>query len=115
MAGVRAMATAAETETALSRAHAQRRGGSGPDRITVALLALAGFLAVLALLAWQLSSSAAIAGAQPAIVLRRVYETTVIETIPGSGSGGGGSSVTQSVSSSGASSTSGAAPTTRTS
>jgi hypothetical protein len=101
------------TEAAPSSALARRRGGSGPDRITVALLALAGFLAVLALLAWQLSSSAAILGARPAIVLRRVYETTVIETIPGAGSGGGRSSVTQSVSSSGASYTSGAAPTTR--
>jgi hypothetical protein len=104
---------AATTETAPSAAQARRRRGAGPDRLTVALLAVAGFLAVLALLAWQMSWSAANTGVRPAIVLRRVYETTVIETTRGSRSGGGGSSVTQSVSSSGSSSTSSAAPTTR--
>ena len=31
---------------------------AGPDRFTVALLTLASFLAVLALLAWQLRTSA---------------------------------------------------------
>jgi len=110
-----AMVTAAATSEALSSRAQARRRASGPDRVTVALLAVAGFLAVLALLAWQMSSSAANAGGRPAIVLRRVYETTVIETIRGPGSGAGGSSVTQSVSSSGSSYASGALPTTRTS
>lgn len=109
------MVTAAATTETAPEAQARRRGGAGPDRLTVALLAVAGFLAVLALLAWQMSWSAASTGVRPAIVLRRVYQTTVIETIHGSGSGGGGSSVTQSVSSSGSSSPSSAAPTTRTS
>ena len=109
------MATAAATTKAAPSRPAPRRPGSGPDRVAVALLALAGFLAVLALLAWQISSSASNLGTRRAMVLRRVYETTVIETIPGSGAGGGGSSVTQSVSSSGSSYTSVAAPTTRTS
>jgi hypothetical protein len=102
----------AMTETAGSHARARRRGGSGPDRLTVALLALAGFLAVLALLAGQLKAGAANVRARPVVVLRRVYETTVIETILGSRPGGG-SSVTRSVSSSGSSYTSGPAPRTR--
>jgi uncharacterized membrane protein YgcG len=106
---------AATTEPAPSPARARHRGEAGPDRLTVALLAVAGFLAVLALLAWQMSWSAASTGVRPAIVLRRVYENTVIETLQGSGSGGRGSSVTQSVSSSGSSSPSSGAPTTRTS
>jgi hypothetical protein len=109
------MVTAAPTTEAASSPAQARRRGSGPDRLTVALLAVAGFLIVLALLAWQMSWSAPNAGGRPAIVLRRVYQTTVIETIRGSGSGAGGSSVTQSVSSSGSSSTSSAVPTTRTS
>jgi hypothetical protein len=47
------------------------------------------------------------------IVLRRVYQTTVVETVPGpSGAGANGTSVTQLVSSSG-SAAAPAAPTTR--
>ena len=64
------------------------------------LMTLAGFLLVLALLASQLRPTAP-APRRPVVVLRRVYETRVIETIPG-GSGRGGTSVSQSVSSSGA-------------
>jgi hypothetical protein len=109
------MATrAAITEASPSGAHTRARGRSGPDRLTVALLALAGFLTVLALLAAQLNSDAVNVRASRAIVLRRVYETRVVETISGPGSRGG-RSVTQSVSSSGSSYTSGAAPSTRSS
>jgi hypothetical protein len=92
------MATAATT---------RRRGVAGPDRLTVALVTLASFLAVLALLAWQLRTSAA-GRISPANVVRRVYQTTIVETVVGP-SQRNGSSVTQSVSSSGSSS----APATR--
>ncbi len=92
----------------------RRRGSSGPDRLTVVLFSLAAFLAVLALLAGQLRAASASSGARPALVLRKVYRTTVIETIT-DGSGAGGTSVTQSVSSSGSGATTLAAPTTRTS
>jgi uncharacterized membrane protein YgcG len=87
------MATAATT---------RRRETAGPDRVTVALLTLASFLAVLALLAWQLRTSATV-GMSPSPVARRVYQTTVVETVVGP-SQRSGSSVTQSVSSSGSSS-----------
>ena len=93
------MATAAATT--------RRRGATGPDRVTVVLVTLASFLAVLALLAWQLRTGVVVR-ATPANVVRRVYQTTVVETIIGP-SQQGGSSVTQSVSSSGSSS----APATR--
>lgn len=93
-----AMATAATT---------RRRGVAGPDRLMVVLLTLAIFLAVLALLAWQLRSSATVP-MRAAKVVRRVYQTTIVETVVGP-SQRNGSSVTQSVSSSGSSS----APATR--
>ncbi len=80
---------------------------AGPDRLTVMLLTLASFLAVLALLAWQLRTSAAVP-MNAANVVRRVYQTTIVETVVGP-SQRNGSSVTQSVSSSGSSS----APATR--
>ncbi len=110
---------AATTDRATARsvadrpARAPRRSGSGPDRLTVLLLSLAGFLAVLALLAWQLQPSAQSA-AKPVMVVKREYTTTVIETVPGS-SGAGGTSVSQSVSSSGGGYAASAAPTTRSS
>ena len=92
-----AMATAAATtEAARSAARPHRVDRSGPDRVTVALLAASAFLAVLALLAGQLSWSAADAGARRAILVRRVYQTTVIESVRGSGSRTVGNSVTQS-------------------
>lgn len=92
---------------------ARRR--SGPDRITVMLLALTGFLAVLALLAAQLRAAApaASAPAPRVVVLRRIYRTTIVEDGLAAGRGG---AATVSVSTSGASSgASTAAPTTRTS
>jgi hypothetical protein len=88
------------------------RRATGPDRVTVMLMTLTVFLVILGALAWQMRS----APARPAhriVVLRRVYETRVVETVVGAA--GGRSSVTQSVSSSGSGSAVPAAPTTRTS
>ena len=99
MAATAAMATATATT--------RRRGVAGPDRLTVVLLTLASLLAVLALLAWQLRTSAAVRTSPPRVV-RRVYQTTIVETVVGPRQRNG-SSVTQSVSSSGSSS----APATR--
>lgn len=90
----------------------QRRTAAGPDRISVFLFTLGAFLVVLALLAWQLRASAATPARHHVVLVRRIYETTVIETIRGSGSG---TSVSQSVASSGSGSVSVAAPTTRSS
>jgi hypothetical protein len=88
------------------------RAGSGPDRLTVVLLSIASFLAVLALLARQLPATSQ-GGSHPVHLLRKIYTTTVIKTIAGDG-GPSGTSVSQSVSSSRASAAV-AAPTTRTS
>jgi hypothetical protein len=78
----------------------RRRSASGPDRLTVMLLSLAAFLLVLALLATQLRSSTSLVAPHRVVVLRRIYETRVIESGPGA-SAAGGTSVTQSVSNSG--------------
>ena len=94
------------------RSGARSRATAGPDRVSVMLLGIAGFLVVLALLAWQLRSAPTRLASRPEVVLRRVYQTTVVETIKGSRSASG-TSVSQSVSSSGSSSI--AAPTTRSS
>jgi hypothetical protein len=75
----------------------RRRDAAGPDRLTVVMLTLAGFLAVLALMAWQLGAGASVQ-ARPVVTIRRVYETRVVETVVG---GAARSSVTQSTSSSG--------------
>jgi hypothetical protein len=111
------MAVSVETEAMEAAATANRPGQSrritsGPDRTSVMLLAIAAFLAVLALLAWQLRSTASKSPQRPAVLLRRIYETTVVETVRG---GGSGTSVSQSVSSSGSSSVPVAAPVTRSS
>ena len=90
-----------------------RRAASGPDRLTVVLFTMAAFLLVLALLAGQLHV-ASTAIPRPAIVMRKIYRTTVVETIAGGG-GPSGTSVSQSVSSSGSTGSSYASPTTRTS
>lgn len=76
------------------------------------LLGLAAFLAVLALLASQLRASSTQGYTARATVLRRVYLTKVIESIPGPGAG---TSVSQSVSSSGSSYSAAAPVTTHTS
>lgn len=83
-----------------------------PDRLTVVMFTIAAFLAVLALLAWQVRVTSS-GRTHPSIVLRRVYETRVVETLLGSSRGG--SSVTRSVSASGSLSALGAAPATRSS
>jgi hypothetical protein len=61
------------------------------------MLSLAAFLVIFAGLAWQMRSVAA-APRRRVVLVRRVYETHVVETLVGRA--GGGSSVTQSVSSS---------------
>jgi hypothetical protein len=89
-----------------------RRVRSGADRLTVMLFSVAAVLAVLAVLAHQLPASSQRVS-RPVRILRKIYRTTVIETVPGAGQASG-TSVSQSVSSSG-SAASAAAPTTRTS
>jgi hypothetical protein len=85
----------------------------GPDRLTVALFGVAALLLVLALLAAQLRSGPVHAAARPVRELRRVYQTTVVETLVGAS--GGGSPVTRSVSSSGSGTALSANPTTHSS
>jgi hypothetical protein len=113
------MATEAALETTRNamagRRQAQRpRRASGPDRLMVGLLSLGAFLVVLALLAGSLRSAPGPSGARQVRVLRKIYRTTVVETVTGAG-GSAGASVTQSVSSSGSTGTAAPAPTTRTS
>jgi hypothetical protein len=72
-----------------------------PDRLTVWLLAGAAFLAVLALLAGQLRAGAPRTATASVVVVRRIYETRVVETGPSASGGAGGTSVSQSVSSGG--------------
>jgi hypothetical protein len=86
------MATAAVATTSRKPARA-----AGPDGVTVTMLTVAAFLAILAFLASQMRASPA-RPARRVVVVRRVYETRVVETIVGGS--GGGSSVTQSASAS---------------
>lgn len=109
-------AVATGAQAAPSRAP---RARGGPDRVTVALLSLTAFLLVLALLGSQLSHAGA-THAPPrtrAVLLRRVYRTTVVERILPAGSGGpsGGTSVSQSESGPAGPLAPPAAPVTRTS
>jgi hypothetical protein len=103
--------------TAAGRSHrGTARGADGPDRITVALLSLAAFLTVLALLAGQFAASAAPSRPHRIVLVRTVYRTKVIETIAGgSGQTSVSRSVTGSVTGASAGAGSTAAPTTRTS
>jgi hypothetical protein len=106
------MAAAATTSPRSASASPPRpSSGAGPDRITVLLVTLTVFLVILAGLAWQVRSAPR-PPAHRVVVVRRVYETRVVETVVGAS---GGSSVTQSVSSSGSASALPAAATTRTS
>jgi hypothetical protein len=91
-----------------------RRAATGVDRVTVWLFSLTAFLLVLALLATQLPADTDHAK-RPIVVLRKVYETTVVETVAGGRGAATAPSVTQSVSSSGSSQSVAAAPTTRSS
>jgi hypothetical protein len=106
------MAMAAATEARPAQAGRSTRKRFGPDRLTVALLTVTAFLFVLAMLATQLQAAPAPARHR-VVLIRRIYETRVVQTIQGHGGAGatGGNSVTQSVSSSGA--TAAPAPTTR--
>lgn len=72
----------------------------GIDRLTVALLALAAFLLVLAFLGTRLGAAARPAARPREVVLRRIYRTTVVERIFPAGASGpaAGTSVSQSVS-----------------
>jgi hypothetical protein len=102
----------ATTAAAVATINARRARSTGPDGLTVTMLTLASFLAILALMAWQMRS----APARPLrrmIVVRRVYETRVVETVVGAARGSG--SVTQSVSSRAAPTSLPAAPVTRSS
>lgn len=80
------------------------------DRATVVLLTLAVFFVLLGVLAKESESGGASIATRPVTVLRRVYETRVIETVPANANIQGG--VSQSVSGSSAPMS---APTTRTS
>jgi hypothetical protein len=67
------------------------------DRPTVVMLVVAGFLALLAFLAWQVRSKPAPPAPVPLAVVRKIYKTTMITTIPW-GAGPAGTSVSQSTS-----------------
>jgi hypothetical protein len=85
----------AASTSRLAPAEAEKTGVTTvTDRLTVVLFTVAGFLAVLAILAHQLPAFGR-ADRRPVPVLRKVYLTTVVETIVGSG---GPTSVTRSVS-----------------
>jgi hypothetical protein len=105
-------AAAATTERRTGAAPPRRRATAGPDGAAVILLGLAAVLAVLAILAWQFRATPSRTVTRPVVIVRRVYQTTVVETIRG---GGSRSSVSQSVSSSGSGAVPVAAPTTRSS
>ncbi len=106
------MAATTATERTASIRRPRRSGGraSGPDRLTVLLLTIAAFLLVVALLATQIRPAAVPAPPRPVVVLRKVYETSVVETVPGAGARG--TSVTRSQSVSSSSSPAGPAPAT---
>lgn len=76
----------------------------GPDRVTVTLLSAAAFLLVFSFLTLRLGS--ATPPRHKPLLIRRVYETTVIERAPAGAPGG------TSVSSSSSSYASGGAPVT---
>jgi hypothetical protein len=113
MATERVMTTA-PSATATRRGSGRRPAVPGLDRLTVALFSLATFLVVLALLAGQVRGAASHGASRSVLVVRKIYRTTVVETLNG-GSGPAGTSVSQSVSSSGASGGPVTAPATRSS
>lgn len=64
----------------------RERRDRGPDRITVALFAAAAFLLVFSFLTLQLGGAAT--PHRKPLLIRRVYETTVIERAPAGAPGG---------------------------
>lgn len=72
------------------------------DRLTIAMGSLAAFLIVLALLATQLGHASPTHPSARAVLVRRIYETKVVERVPAASAAHGTSSVTQSVSAAGA-------------
>jgi hypothetical protein len=68
------------------------------DRLTIAMVSLAAFLIVLALLAAQLGHAGTRHASARAVLLRRIYETTVVERVPATSTARSSNSVTQSVS-----------------
>lgn len=73
----------------------ERSRTRGPDRVTLGLLTLACFLAVLALLGSQLSAPAAPKPPRTALV-RKIYETTIDDTVIGAGTRGPSNSTSES-------------------
>ena len=111
------MVTDAQTSANPGATGRPRRGNSGTrrsgsDRLAVALFSIAAFLVALAALLVRQMPATNYGGSRPVSVLRKIYRTTVVETIAG-GSGPAGTSVTRSRSSSGSSVTA-AVSTTRT-
>jgi hypothetical protein len=102
----------APSRTASGARRSRERSRAGVDSLTVVLYSVAAFLAVLALLAHQMTAATAHARPRPVTVQRTIYETTVVETIPGTGGSSGGS-VTQSVSASSSGESASPVPTTR--
>jgi hypothetical protein len=100
------MAAAAAAMTDAERPATRRHGAV--DRLTVMLFATAAFLVVLAVLTSELDT---VPMRPTVVVIRRVYRTTVVETVLGQR--GGGTSVSRSTASSGSMPTTLAAPTTR--
>jgi hypothetical protein len=88
------------------------RKDSGPDRLSVILFSLAAVLVVLTLLTKQLLAQASAPVPRRQVIVRKVYRTTIVTTIPGAGAG---TSVSQSVTSSPGSYSAGPMPTTRSS
>ncbi len=95
------------------RSHASR--GRMRSLLAVALVSLSAFLVALALLGTQLSAAGSKHAPPRALLVRRIYRTTVIERVlpAGARAPAGGTSVTQSVSGSGAEPALPATPVTR--
>jgi hypothetical protein len=97
MATNRTMVASRRATASHAGAGPRRRASPAADRLTVALFSLTAFLIVLTLLVRQLPTVSH-RDARPVRVLRKIYRTTVIETVWSAV--GRGTAVTQSVSSS---------------
>ena len=85
----------------LSGATPSRR--AGPDRVTTGLLAVTAFLVVLAVLASNVRATPTRLTPHRVILVRRIYQTSIIDDRATARSIRGNSSVTQSVATSGSS------------